>query len=373
MSYTFADLLATAKALPPVPLTAATSYKTQQKAMTGCVDAALREQLEINQLIGYNPLQIMFDNHRHHAAFMATVFTIGDYELLAKTIPWVYRAYHAHNFSYDYFPIELTAWRKALRQHMASNLIAEIDAVYVWMLEQHEQMIHLAQTTADTVPPLNMEMLEIKEPFQEQLLAGNAAECLRLAESASNCKENLEQFYQLVMQPTMYEVGMLWEKNQISVAREHLASAIVTSLLAKIYPGDYPVSLSGGRILISTAPNEHHSIGARMLNDLLVLDGWETCYLGQDTPIFALLEMVREFKPHILALSVTMPFNIDQAKEVVTEIKTASETKQIKVLVGGRILNENPRLWKTTGADAFAATPAEAKKIARKFYPHGAA
>jgi len=63
----------------------------------------------VHRLIGYNPLRMMYDNHLNHARFMANVFRFNAYTLLVKTVIWVYRSYHSHGFSFDYFPVELAA------------------------------------------------------------------------------------------------------------------------------------------------------------------------------------------------------------------------------------------------------------------------
>jgi len=104
------QLILDANRLPRVPLRAATAYHDQLQEMTAFTDETLKVHPAIPELIGHNPLQVMYDNHRHHGAFMASVFLVGDYRMLARTLPWVYRAYHAHGFSYGYFPLELKTW-----------------------------------------------------------------------------------------------------------------------------------------------------------------------------------------------------------------------------------------------------------------------
>ncbi len=108
------EIIKEAKGLPLVPLKATTIYQEKIPVLKRYVNDTLTSNPSITKLIGNNPLKIMYDNHSHHAAFMATVFSIGNYELLARTVPWVYRAYSAHNFSYDYFPLELKTWVDAI-------------------------------------------------------------------------------------------------------------------------------------------------------------------------------------------------------------------------------------------------------------------
>ncbi len=107
--------------LPSIPLESATSYQNCLPEMTAYVDEQLSKNPNILDLIGGNPLQMMHDNHRHHGAFMATVLTLGNYQLLARTLPWVYRAYHNRTFSFDYFPLELRHWIAAVEHFIPTD------------------------------------------------------------------------------------------------------------------------------------------------------------------------------------------------------------------------------------------------------------
>ncbi|MBU2431127.1 MAG: cobalamin-binding protein, partial [Proteobacteria bacterium] len=156
----FDDIVKEAKKLPVVSLAAATAYHEKTSFLTEYVDETLASHPKIHDLTGHNPLQVMYDNHRHHAAFMATVFSIANYELLARTVPWVYRAYSAHSFSFDYFPVELKAWVAAIDKYMATDMTAEIKSVYAWMIKQHENMMYLSQIKKEHKLPVREDWLE---------------------------------------------------------------------------------------------------------------------------------------------------------------------------------------------------------------------
>jgi len=125
----------------------------------------LGSRSDIDEVTGYNAFELMQDNHRHHAAFMSTVFCLGNYELLTRTIPWVYRAYSSRGYSYDYFPIELRAWVDALRVFADAKFTSEIVAIYNWMLERHEDMILLSQSTLPEPLPVHEKWLDRKTRF----------------------------------------------------------------------------------------------------------------------------------------------------------------------------------------------------------------
>jgi methanogenic corrinoid protein MtbC1 len=60
-----------------------------------------------------------------------------------------------------------------------------------------------------------------------------------------------------------------------------------------------------------------------------------------------------------------MPFNILKAIEIINIIKGDVELNKILIIVGGRPFNENIELWRSTGADYFAANATEIKTLLR--------
>jgi methanogenic corrinoid protein MtbC1 len=317
----------------------------------------------INDLIGNNPLVVMRDNHKNHAQFMATVFTIGNYELLARTIPWVYRAYSGHKFTYDYITIHLQTWLKAIDSHINVANTKEIKAVYNWMIDKHQLMISLSQERQIEPPPVKPDWMETKNNFLSALLDGDTQKCIEISNESIKTKNDIESFYLQIIQPVMYEIGMLWERGEISVAREHLASAIVSRILSTNGMRGFSVQKNKGKAVICASPNEFHEIGAWMISDVLEYEGWQVKYLGANMPKEDLIDLLTDFKPNLLALSVTMPYNILKTKEIISDIKSNSNLSKIKILIGGRAFNDTADLWHTAGADAFASDVQKMKAI----------
>ena len=335
------------------------------------VDDTLTASPKIKELIGNNPLQMMYDNHTHHSAFMATVFSIGSYELLARTVPWVYRAYSSHGFSYDYFSLELKAWILAINNLGDSNTFKEIVATYEWMIRHHEDMVHISQTEKELTLPISAEWMDYKDSFLAGLLEGDHRKCLGLAKDYLESGESVEAFYLHVIQPALYEIGMLWERGTISVAQEHLASAIVTRVMATTSMVAIPAHEARGRAVIAASPNEFHETGAWMISDALERQGWEVRYLGANTPVSDLLSLLADFKPDLLAISVTMPFNITAAKELIAAVRESDNLKSPYVVVGGLAFNGIRNLWESTGADNFAANLEEMTTLMQKWEANG--
>ena len=334
---------------------AAKDYEKEEERLVNYVNNELEANPKIFELIGGNPLDLMRNNHTNHAAFMATVFKIGSHELLAKTIPWVYRAYHARGFSYDYFPIELSAWKHAVSECLDHVYAAEIIEVYDWMISHHVDMIPLSVSGEGLTFSPQRETNEMQEVLLSLLLSADSKGSLQLVNQSIQTIDDLKHFYLDVVCPALCRIGLLWEKNDISVAEEHIATAIVGRITAALYPRFANVDVYRGKVVVTAGPNEFHEVGARMLADFLEIEGWDVTYLGANTPKEELLTIIKQHKPFMIAISVATMFNLDHAKMAIEMIKADPETRGIKILAGGLAFNSMPQLWRNLGADGYAA------------------
>jgi MerR family transcriptional regulator, light-induced transcriptional regulator len=355
--------------LKPISPTAALAYCQQAHLMTALVDQEMKNRSDLGYLLGGNPLQVMFTNHNNHALFIAAVLQLSDYQLLAQILPWVYRSYHARGFQYAYFIFELNAWKNALTHYLDVDCATEISVIYDWMIAQHEHIIGLAE---------NFSLLPTEErsPEREQqiqflttcLLKGDRKASREWLEALLLKAElSLTEIYLELFQPAMQQIGLLWEEAKISVAQEHLASALVSRLMVLLYANQDTPILSRGKAVIATGPNELHEMGAWMLSDLLEQDGWDTRYLGANTPVEDFLLLLRQEKPDIIALSVTIPFNLNQVADLIGLIRQQEQRPQPRIMLGGLALNYHELLWEKLGADGYARNAYEAVALAAQW------
>jgi len=349
------SLMDSSHTLPHVPLDSAEAYQESIPELVKHTNARILSIADSIEITGENPWSVVEDNHRNHAMFMSNVFFIGEYKLLARTLPWVYKVYTARGFSRNYFPEVVRSFIEGVSLVIPPDKSGEILAIYNWMLMNHDKVLNLSCEVSEKELPGGPEWLHRKTAFLKALLRGDSRECLRISSESVKSPGDIEEFYVQVIQPAMYEVGALWENNEISVAQEHLASAIVTRTISSLNVLASADHIKGKRAVVTASTSEFHEIGAWMVSDHFEYLGWQVRYLGANTPISDLMDLLEDFKPSILALSVTMPFNLVHARELIDTVKGNNTTRSINVLVGGRVFNENPELWETIGADGYAA------------------
>jgi methanogenic corrinoid protein MtbC1 len=136
-----------------------------------------------------------------------------------------------------------------------------------------------------------------------------------------------------VVQEAQREIGRLWQENAISIAEEHQATAISQVVLAHLYDLAPQARPNERRVLVACVEGELHEFPARLAADALDLAGFDTRYLGADVPTRSLVERVLAESPDLLALSVTMPFNVPSLQRAVSAVREAK--KSLPIAVGG--------------------------------------
>ena len=175
---------------------------------------------------------------------------------------------------------------------------------------------------------------EIYNAYLQSLLAGERAQCVELVNGLLERKILLYDLYVHLFQRSLYQVGELWEFNRISVAVEHLATAITEGLLTLVYPLIFAAEHNGKKAVISCVASEYHQLGGKMAADFFELNGWDSYFLGANTPAEELLKLLQDKKPDLLGLSLSIYFNMDSLHLVLEQVR--GSFPELPVLVGGQ-------------------------------------
>jgi methylmalonyl-CoA mutase cobalamin-binding domain/chain len=169
--------------------------------------------------------------------------------------------------------------------------------------------------------------------------------------------------YLNVFQPVQYEIGRLWQLNQISVAQEHYATAVTQLVMSQLYPRIFSTERSGRTLVATCVGDELHEIGVRMVADFFEMAGWDTFYLGANTPAPSVVRSVIERQADVLAVSATITLHVSAVAELIASVRD-SEASDVRVLVGGYPFNQVPDLWRQVGGDGYAADAEAAIDVA---------
>jgi DNA-binding transcriptional MerR regulator/methylmalonyl-CoA mutase cobalamin-binding subunit len=142
----------------------------------------------------------------------------------------------------------------------------------------------------------------------------------------------LAGFIDAVAAPLMRRVGDDWHAGTLTIAHEHLASAVLRDLLLDVMRGF--ANQAGPRIVVATPSGERHEIGAAMAGASAAADVWSVIYLGADVPAADIVRATRAAGAIAVALSVVYHARPELLLEEIGQIR-ATLPRDISVLVGG--------------------------------------
>ncbi len=195
---------------------------------------------------------------------------------------------------------------------------------------------------------------------------GDRRRALKIAQSALNEGTDIRDLYMEVFQPAMHEIGRLWEVNEITVAQEHLATAITQSVMAQLYAYVFARPSIGKTLVATCIGGELHELGIRMIADFFEIEGWDVYYLGANMPQVDVVNMVNEQHADLLAISVTLNNHVPHARNLIQSVRASTIGSSIKVMVGGQPINRSPDICNVIGADMTALNARDAVLKARE-------
>ncbi|WP_130806419.1 cobalamin-dependent protein [Senegalia massiliensis] len=219
-------------------------------------------------------------------------------------------------------------------------------------------------STSANINKDNIDFYELSNLYFINLKQENIFKATNLLLELINKNIKLEDIYYQIIEPSLFKIGDMWEKNELTVSEEHYLTEATKRIMSDVY-SRYPIiETKNLNALFFCTHGERHSIGIRMISDVLEQNGWRIYFLGTDLPIDSILSMIKSKKIDLIAISTTMDYNLNSIKSMIKNIRLNCQNKDIKFLVGGRPFNLDKTLVDFVEADGFAENCKEVVKVA---------
>lgn len=203
-----------------------------------------------------------------------------------------------------------------------------------------------------------------RHDYLAALLSGRRRDAFAVIDTAVAKGVDITTAYIAIFQPALREIGRLWEENAISVADEHLATAITEAAMVRLFERSFREGRPGRPTIVAACVDtERHQVGLRMLCDLLEARGWDAHYLGASVPAAALVRMVEARRPAVVALSAALAPHVPRMRSMIADLRAACGAATPLIIVGGRPFLTDPALAGEIGADLTARDAAEAVEL----------
>ena len=325
------------------------------EAASGALAARLTERHfarrpELAARFGAAGRQRCEEDARFHLRYLAQTFALGIPELFGRYLAWA---------------VPMLATRKVPK----SDLRADMEELRALLAEEFPHA--LAAIDAAMIPALARVESEPEQVALTPLSAAaqayfNAAqdegpvEARRVIDELAASGLSAREIYVDVLAPAMRHAGELWQANRYSVAEEHYFTAVTQRVTARLFSDLVQRRGRGPAVVVSCVASELHELGARMLCDLLELEGYSTHYLGASMPPRAIADFACMREARVLALSASITPHLGALREAIALVRADPRCAGMKVLVGGAAFSGLPALWRSVGADGWAPDAAAA-------------
>ncbi len=170
--------------------------------------------------------------------------------------------------------------------------------------------------------------------FFNALTQGDKHHCKEIFVSLAENGTDIKDIYINLIQRSLYRIGKMWEEGKISIAEEHMATKITEYLVDISSQYFTPAPSCGKTIVITGIDKDFHDIGARMVSSIFELHGWNTVFLGGNTPKREVLALIGNTRPDVLGITYSLYINFLRFVELLDAIK--NEFPGQSLLIGGQ-------------------------------------
>ncbi|MSN26832.1 MAG: cobalamin-binding protein [Geobacter sp.] len=174
----------------------------------------------------------------------------------------------------------------------------------------------------------------LQKEYLREILAGNRKTALEIIMDAYRGGYPIPGIYMDIFQEAMYEIGRLWETNRITVADEHMGTAITQYVMSNLYQHFEIADHQRGRLVVTGVQGELHQVGANMVADVLESDGWNVQFLGTNVPAEGVIHSISQHRADLFGISSTMLFNVPKVIQLVEAVRREFGNS-INIILGG--------------------------------------
>ncbi|MCB9850215.1 MAG: cobalamin B12-binding domain-containing protein [Phycisphaerales bacterium] len=287
---------------------------------------------------------------------LAQAIAVNSVALFANAMNWTIESFKARGVS----STDLLRNGECLREVLIKELPTAIGEIASPFLQASLNGLREPDTDSRFELTSEPQYRELVLKYLEAILEGERSRAETLVFKQVDAGLSIPQVYEGVLAPAQAQLGWMWHRGDISVADEHFGSAVTQSVMSQLRPRFQLAAPNGRTVVCTSTPGDLHEIGLQMVSDLFEIDGWTSLFLGANTPVADVVEILERRRPQLLALSVSTALTLRDAGELVEAIHSTASIADTKVLIGGPPFRTVADLWQALGADACAVSATEA-------------
>jgi 5-methyltetrahydrofolate--homocysteine methyltransferase len=207
-------------------------------------------------------------------------------------------------------------------------------------------------------------MEKVLNSLYDAIVAGDASRAPGLVQQALDSGLPAPQILIEAMISAMNHVGKMFEEGEFFIPEMLIAARAMQAGLAVLKPHLMQADVKAtGRVVAGTVKGDLHDIGKNLVCMLLEGAGFEIIDLGTDVVPEKFVEVVKEGKADIVALSALLTTTMPNMKVTIEALKSTGVREKAKVIIGGAPVTQ--AYADQIGADGYAPDASRAVALAK--------
>ncbi len=255
----------------------------------------------------------------YHLTYLSEALATANPALFADYVAWVKVLFAGLQFPDEVLVATLECTLDTLQEKLPADASA-VASEYVTLGLEH---LRHAPATLPTFLEQDSPLGGLARRYLDALLRGERRVASQLVLDAVEQGTGIKDVYLHVFQQSQYEIGRLWQMNRITVAQEHYCTAATQLIMSQLYPYLFSAKRIGRRLVATCVGEELHELGMRMVADFFEMEGWDTYYVGANTPAESILKTVAEGRRTSWRISATMTFHLQDVAALIADLRRA--------------------------------------------------
>lgn len=178
-------------------------------------------------------------------------------------------------------------------------------------------------------------------------------------EILTNRKLSVIEVYEQILTPSLNSMESTGNEES-DIWKEHIRTSIIRTIIENVYPHvirerdeKYGVK-SGKKIAVICPTDEYHELGARMITDYFTMLGYESIYVGSNTPREVFVSGLKTQKLDYIAISISNPYHLISTRNTIERIREVDNN--VKIIVGGNAISKLGEKAEILKADYYLTT-----------------
>ncbi|QUL38030.1 B12-binding domain-containing protein [Erythrobacter sp. JK5] len=224
--------------------------------------------------------------------------------------------------------------------------------------------------TENLHPPVRNDEIDHAEAmrFAALPLELEAAALLEEVDSYLEQGISVETVYLDLLAPAARRLGEMWEQDECDFIDVTMGLWRLQEVMRDIAARSPPIvdALNAPRsALFCPVPGDQHSFGSIMIEDVFARAGWNSEVIPRPERR-ELLDAVAKRPFDLLGLTLSRDCTSAAVSKLVVAVRSVSLNPHISVLVGGRMVNQNPAMVAEVGADGTGVDARAALEVAER-------